>query len=132
MTLTFIAFMNRVFTFWSDKLVLMHHNNLSFHLVKDFAIILWKNCIILSLVLILNSKSLFTPSACIWWPKLHASVSKFIAVCKICKCIKHSTSLPAGLLYPFSILISYFTSWSMAFLIFFLRSQGYNAFFVYL
>ena len=68
--------------------------------------------------------------ASVWWPKLHASVSKFISACDVCKKTKDSTSLLTGLLHPLPIPTLTFTSWSMDFVTDFPLSQGYNAIFV--
>ena len=66
----------------------------------------------------------------IWWPKLCASISKFISICDVYKKTKDSISLPTGLLHPLLIPTSRFTSWSIIFVTDFPLSQGYNAIFV--
>ena len=56
----------------------------------------------------------------VWWPKLHAFVRKFIAVCGVCKKTKDSTSLTASLLHPLLIYILMFTSLIIDFVVTFL------------
>ena len=68
--------------------------------------------------------------AAIWWPKLHASVSKFIYICDVYKKTKNSTSFLNGLLRPLLIPTSIFTFWSIDFVTKFPLLQGYTAIFV--
>ena len=75
-------------------------------------------------------KLIYSLFAHVWWPKLHASVSKFISACDFWKKPKDSTSLLTGLLHPLPIPTLQFTSWSMDFVTDFPLSQGYNAIFV--
>ena len=76
-------------------------------------------------------KLVFSLFACVWLPKIRASISRFIFACYVCKRIKNFTSLPTGLWHPFLISTPRFTSWSMDFVTGFPLSQGYNAIFVY-